>query len=282
MISKSINSQFHLWNFNKKGFFSTQSSLVNEANFCVAVSLLSGGPAHVAGLPLASRFDSTEPLGQSHPCFRLLIFSNSDLDWFDYFVKVNVTHEGFCTVPTMSSKRFLKQNWLCWPLLQPEHVTLNLATARIPLLFIWIEGPDPVNAPILNVPWTISFPSTVDQPAVRLPPVTLWNLNIVVLNEISHPKALISLWLFFKEIVTLTTAAVPPEVGPHERETVGGPEPSGGSGEVELLLHANRVTTKTNNWINIKRFVIRRSWCLFLFRFKNILTLKTLWVNNHI
>jgi hypothetical protein len=54
---------------------STQSSLTNEANFCVAVSLLSGGPAHNAGLPLASRFDSTEPLGRSHPRFRLLIFS---------------------------------------------------------------------------------------------------------------------------------------------------------------------------------------------------------------
>jgi hypothetical protein len=90
-------------------------------------------------------------------------------------------------------------------------------------------------------------------------------LNIVVLNEISAPKDFISFWLFFMDIVALTTVFVPPEVGLHERDIVGGPVPSGISGEVELLLQAKRMVKKTNNWINIKRFVIRRSRCIFIY-----------------
>jgi len=85
------------------------------------------------------------------------------------------------------------------------------------------------------------------------------------------------------DIVTLTTVFVPPEVGLQERDIVGGPVPSGISGDVELLLQAKRLIRKTNNWINIKRFVIRRSHCLrlscfigFLFRFMDILILNGL------
>jgi len=47
---------------------------------------------------------------QAHTKWKRAIYSNSVLGGFDYFVKVNVTHEGFCTIPAMSSKRFLKQN----------------------------------------------------------------------------------------------------------------------------------------------------------------------------
>lgn len=61
------------------------------------------------------------------------------------------------------------------------------------------------------------------------------------------------------DTVTFTTVFVPPEVGLHERDIVGGPVWSGISGDVELLLQVKRMITKTNNWQNNKRFSIRRS-----------------------